>query len=169
MKISPECSVSFPNRVPQNGTFYFVVTVHRHACTCLAYERRRSSGRRFSPPQTRLRLQANTYSQQAMSNFIWRNSAIGKFQSVAFVLLIHMVKLDSRKFQFCTTYSGSTRKHCYVLDFQNSNLWRLKHCSVAIILMDALKNFIHWLKEEPTLTIRKVLQKLEPPCTKKKK
>ena len=62
MKISPECSVSFPDRVPQNRTFYFVVAVHRHACTCLAYERRRISGRRFSPPQIHLRLQVNTYS-----------------------------------------------------------------------------------------------------------
>ena len=67
MKISPECSVSFPDRVPQNRTFYFVVAVHRRVCSCLAYERRRISGRRFSPPQIRLRLQANTYSQQPMS------------------------------------------------------------------------------------------------------
>ena len=67
MKISPECSVSFPDRVPQNRTFYFVVAVHRHVCTCLAYKRRRISGRRFSPPQIRLRLQVNTYSQHPMS------------------------------------------------------------------------------------------------------
>ena len=67
MKISPECSVSFPDRVLQNRPFYFVVAVHRHVCTCLPYERRRISGRRFSPPQIRLRLQANTYSQQPMS------------------------------------------------------------------------------------------------------
>ena len=67
MKISPECSVSFPNRVPQNRTFYFVVAVHRHVCSCLAYERRRISGRRFSPPQIHLRLQVNTNSQQPMS------------------------------------------------------------------------------------------------------
>jgi len=66
MTISPECIVSFPDHVPQNRTFYFVVAVHHHACTCLAYERRRISGRRFSPPQIRLRLQAHTYFQQPM-------------------------------------------------------------------------------------------------------